>query len=103
MVYLKTVRKWADELEIDIGYKLDENSIVIEMWCHTCKDFCKDWNVLFFDFKSFRICGILVLVYEIHIFLWSKVKMLTVKLLHNSCFIVDIMFSFVLNSVCDWQ
>ena len=38
---LRTVTKWAEEFKIDLGYKLDSDSVV-EMWCKTCRDFCRD-------------------------------------------------------------
>ena len=62
MAYLKTVRKWADEFEIDIGYKLDENSLVIEMWCNTCRDFCKDKSSLVGGMFYFSILEVLEFV-----------------------------------------
>ena len=35
---LRTVTKWAEEFKVDLGYKLDSDSVV-EMWCKTVSPF----------------------------------------------------------------
>lgn len=39
---LKTVKKWEKELNIPIGYELQDEITVVKYWCVICREFSKD-------------------------------------------------------------
>ena len=42
-VSLKTVLKWQKELNMTIGYKIEDHSVT-EVWCAVCKEFAVEYS-----------------------------------------------------------